>query len=60
MTDNDLKSAPRHVQLAVDLIMLLEQHQIPPREALDALAIVTEDYQRKLAAQDRNTTNKER
>ncbi len=46
-----LQSAPAHVKLAVDLIMLLEQNDIPPQQALDALAIVSADCQRKLTAQ---------
>lgn len=50
-----LADAPPAVQLAVDLIMLLEQHQIPPDVALAALAMVRADYQRKLAAQNTHT-----
>jgi hypothetical protein len=44
-----LDDAPKHVKLAVDLIMLLEQNDIPPQQALDALTIVSADCQRKLA-----------
>ncbi|MDO2948777.1 pleiotropic regulatory protein RsmS [Aeromonas simiae] len=44
-----LEQAPKEVQLAVDLIELLESHQIPTELALKALAIVQRDYQRKLA-----------
>ena len=40
-----LENAPPEVKLAVDLIELLETNRIDP--AL-ALAIVSEDYQRKL------------
>ena len=50
-----LENAPKHIQLAVDLIQLLEENQIEPELALQALAIVTEDYQHKLAQQ--NDTN---
>lgn len=46
---NDLENAPAHVKLAVDLIMLLEQNDIAPQQALDALAIVSADFSRKLA-----------
>lgn len=44
-----LHQAPPAIQLAVDLIELLEQHQLEPQLVLDALAIVKRDYQRKLA-----------
>ena len=46
--DNELQQAPAHVKLAVDLIMLLEQNDIPPDQALQALEIVTQDYKGKL------------
>lgn len=42
-----LTQAPAAVQLAVDLIMLLEQHQLPASLVLDALEIVKQDYIRK-------------
>ncbi|GAB5992227.1 MULTISPECIES: pleiotropic regulatory protein RsmS [Aeromonas] len=43
-----LENAPPEVQLAVDLIELLETNRIDPALALAALAIVQQDYQRKL------------
>ncbi|MCJ8274831.1 MAG: YbaM family protein [Psychrosphaera sp.] len=43
-----LESAPKHIQLAVDLIELLEQNKVDPQLALDALAIVCDDCQKKL------------
>ncbi|WP_421242343.1 pleiotropic regulatory protein RsmS [Aeromonas enteropelogenes] len=43
-----LENAPPEVQLAVDLIELLETNRIVPALALAALAIVQQDYQRKL------------
>lgn len=43
-----LESAPAEVQLAVDLIELLETNHIAPELALAALAIVRRDYERKL------------
>ncbi|WP_427978575.1 pleiotropic regulatory protein RsmS [Agarivorans sp.] len=46
-----IETAPKHIQLAVDLIQLLEENQIAPELALQALAIVTEDYKNKLAQQ---------
>ena len=39
---------PPEVQLAVDLIELLETNHIAPRWSLAALAIVRRDYERKL------------
>ncbi|CAJ1900797.1 pleiotropic regulatory protein RsmS [Aeromonas dhakensis] len=44
-----LETAPPEVQLAVDLIELLETNRIEPALALAALAIVAADYQRKLS-----------
>ncbi|WP_429161266.1 pleiotropic regulatory protein RsmS [Aeromonas media] len=43
-----LETAPPEVKLAVDLIELLETNQIAPELALAALAIVRQDYERKL------------
>ena len=42
-----LENAPDDVKLAVDLIMLLETHQIPPETALRALEFVRQDFLRK-------------
>lgn len=50
MTTNSpppLSQAPPAVQLAVDLILLLEQHNLAPDVVLAALAIVRNDYQHK-------------
>lgn len=44
-----LESAPEEVQLAVDLIMLLEENQIAPKTVLAALAIVQRDFEKKAA-----------
>ncbi len=46
-----LDQAPPAIKLAVDLIMLLEQHQLDPAIVLAALPIVTKDFQRKLQLQ---------
>ncbi|MBU3823198.1 MAG: DUF2496 domain-containing protein [Candidatus Oceanisphaera merdipullorum] len=43
-----LNEAPADVQLAVDLIELLEVNQIAPKLALQALRLVTADFERKL------------
>jgi len=44
-----LQQAPAHVVLAVDLIELLENNQLPAATVLAALPLVQQDYQRKLA-----------
>lgn len=45
---NSLENAPTHVKLAVDLIMLLEQHELPAEDVLAALEIIKSDFQNKL------------
>lgn len=47
-----LEQAPDEVKLAVDLIMLLEEHAIAPQTVLKALEIVLRDFENKLAAQE--------
>ncbi len=43
-----LENAPDEVKLAVDLIMLLEQHEMAPELVLKALEIVKRDFEKKL------------
>ncbi|WP_233009426.1 DUF2496 domain-containing protein [Rheinheimera faecalis] len=43
-----LSDAPLEVQLAVELILLLEQQDLPTEAVLAALAIVQRDFQKKL------------
>jgi len=43
-----LENAPEHIKLAVDLIQLLEESQLPSETVLAALAIVQQDFQRNL------------
>tara|TARA_Y100001963_G_scaffold88714_1_gene122599 strand:+ start:9908 stop:10096 length:189 start_codon:yes stop_codon:yes gene_type:complete len=45
--NNTLDQAPEHVKLAVDLIMLLEQHQLDTETVLRALTIVQQDFVKK-------------
>lgn len=45
-----LENAPDDVKLAVDLIMLLEEHAIAPEIVLKALAIVQRDFENKLTS----------
>ncbi|ART79117.1 DUF2496 domain-containing protein [Oceanisphaera avium] len=49
-----LKEAPAEIRLAVDVIALLEVNQIAPELALQALRIVIQDYERKLAKSREN------
>ena len=44
-----LNEASDEVKLAVDLIYLLETHEIAPQTALAALELVVKDVKRKLA-----------
>ncbi|MFT5808758.1 MAG: hypothetical protein ACI9LG_003077 [Moritella dasanensis] len=46
-----LENAPKHIKLAVDLIQLLEENQMPTATVVQALAIVQQDFQRKLDAE---------
>ncbi|HHA2230251.1 TPA: pleiotropic regulatory protein RsmS [Enterobacter ludwigii] len=45
-----LENAPDEVKLAVDLIMLLENHDIPAQTVLKALEIVKKDFEGKVKA----------
>lgn len=49
MPNTPMENASPEIQLAVDLIYLLERNEIDPRTALAALELVTLDYQEKLA-----------
>jgi hypothetical protein len=44
-----LDQAPTHIKLAIDLIMILEQHDVAPEEVIKALDIVKNDFEKKLA-----------
>ncbi|EJL91091.1 pleiotropic regulatory protein RsmS [Pantoea sp. BIGb0393] len=46
-----LDSAPDEIKLAVDLIQLLEENNVPTATVLAALAIVQHDYEQKQAAE---------
>ncbi|MEZ8337724.1 pleiotropic regulatory protein RsmS, partial [Vibrio cyclitrophicus] len=48
-TSSPLDNAPEEVKLAVDLIYLLESNEIDPKVALEAINIVQQDLQAKLA-----------
>lgn len=43
-----LENAPKHIQLAVDLIEILETNKVDNETAVAALSIVLEDYKTKL------------
>lgn len=49
-----LENAPDDVKLAVDLIMLLEEHAIAPETVLSALEIVKRDFERKIETAPQN------
>ncbi|HFN7033503.1 TPA: pleiotropic regulatory protein RsmS [Escherichia coli] len=53
-----LENAPDDVKLAVDLIVLLEENQIPASTVLRALDIVKRDYEKKLTRDDGKVRNK--
>ncbi len=44
-----LENAPKHVQLAVDLIQLLEENNVSSEVVLAAIPLIQQDYQTKLA-----------
>lgn len=48
-----LLNAPQHIQLAVDLIQLLEENQVDNEVVLKALEIVKQDYLHKQAASNK-------
>jgi|GEM_PF-1009893 hypothetical protein len=50
-----LDQAPDHIKLAVDLIALLESHDIEPSVAVGALTIALQDFQQKLAQTDKKS-----
>ncbi|MGY6030759.1 pleiotropic regulatory protein RsmS [Phytobacter sp. AG2a] len=43
-----LENAPDEVKLAVDLIMLLEEHEVAPDTVLKALEMVRRDFEKKI------------
>ena len=54
-----LQEAPDHLVLAVDLIELLENNQIPAKTVLAALAVVRRDFERKLKVEGGDTPTDE-
>lgn len=42
-----LKNAPAYIQLAVDLIQILEEHELDNDTVLKALTLVTQDFENK-------------
>ncbi|MCE2595720.1 YbaM family protein [Motilimonas cestriensis] len=51
-----LNNAPKHIQLAVDLIQLLEENQIDTATAVAALEVVLTDCKQKQSFEN-NTSN---
>lgn len=54
--NNSLENAPTYIKLAIDLIMLLEQHQVDPHIALAAIDVVKQDLEQKVQG---SSTSKE-
>jgi hypothetical protein len=54
---SSLATAPVHIKLAVDLIMLLEQQQIADADIIAALDIVMADYRKKLMVGGNSTSH---
>lgn len=52
-----LENAPKHVQLAVDLIQLLEENNISSEVVLAAIPLIQQDYQTKLARESQSATS---
>lgn len=52
-----LETAPKHIQLAVDLIEILEANKIDNITAVEALKIVLNDYQAKLVSNSKADDN---
>ncbi|MAD05381.1 DUF2496 domain-containing protein [Pseudoalteromonas shioyasakiensis] len=46
---SELEHAPDYIKIAVDLIMLLEQNDVPAEDVLAALEIVKSDFEKKLS-----------
>ena len=52
-----LETAPKHIQLAVDLIEILEANKVDNITAVEALKIVLNDYQAKLVSNSKADDN---
>ena len=48
-----LDTAPDHIKLAVDLIELLEEHNLDEKITIDALKIALNDFENKLAQKEK-------
>ncbi len=58
-TNMSLENAPKHIQLAVDLIEILESNKVDDKTAVAALELVLNDYRDKLKENKENKENKE-
>ena len=52
-----LENAPDEVKLAVDLIMLLEENNVPAQTVLAALEIIRRDYENKVKSAEEALQN---
>ncbi|SHO58828.1 pleiotropic regulatory protein RsmS [Vibrio quintilis] len=55
-SNQPIEEAPEAVQLAVDLIYLLETNEIDPETALEAIHIVKTDLERKMTSLNQEKT----
>ena len=52
-----LENAPDEVKLAVDLIMLLEENNVPAQTVLAALEIIRRDYENTVKSAEEASQN---
>ncbi len=52
-TLNGLETAPNEIKLAVDLIQLLEENELPLETTIQALEIVLADFKNKRTIQNK-------
>ena len=52
-TLNGLETAPNEINLAVDLIQLLEENELPLETTIEALEIVLADFKNKRTIQNK-------
>lgn len=52
-TLNGLETAPNEIKLAVDLIQLLEENELPLETTIEALEIVLADFKNKRTIQNK-------
>jgi len=56
---SELESAPNYIKIAVDLIMLLEQNDVPAEDVLAALEIVKSDFEKQAKLSNKEVNQEE-